>query len=256
MFLSFVKQFNFKHPALIGQKSMANFFEISRFSESTQNNYINSLRFFYTHALKRRLNPLIIVRPKKKYLLPKVLSKQEVKSILENIENIKHKAIIALLYSGGLRRSELINMKITDIQSDRKVILIRNAKGKKDRQTMLSDYTLGILREYYKKYKPKNHLFEGEHGKPYSATSMAKILQRAAKKAGIRRSVHLHMLRHSFATHLIDDGIDIRYVQELLGHNSIKTTERYTHITVRDLEKIKNPIDKLMDSLNDNRAGP
>ncbi len=258
LFLSFLKYFNFRHPALIGQDSVALFFEKKNFTESTQNNYINALKFYYKNALRRQLDPRKIVRPKSKTTLPKTLSKEEVKTIINSISNIKHKAIIALIYSAGLRRGELIRLKIGDILSDRKLIQITQAKGKKDRLSLLSDYVLTILRGYYKAYHPKDFLFEGAKGNEYSASSMSKILKRAAQKAGIRRNVNLHMLRHSFATHLIDDGLDISYVQQLLGHSCIKTTERYIHVSTRDFSKIINPIDKIMNNFMDNtkKSGP
>jgi len=257
-FLGFLRYFNYKHPALITQNEVAAYFLHMNFTENTQNNYINAIKFYYAGALNRRLDPLRIVRPKPKHILPKILSKEELRKLIDHIENPKHKAMIALIYSAGLRRSELIHMHVSDIQSDRRTILIRNAKGKKDRNTMLSDYVLELLRTYYRAYRPKQYLFEGADGNEYSATSLANVLKQAAQRAGIHRNVHLHMLRHSFATHLIDDGIDIRYVQELLGHSSIKTTERYTHVSTRDLQRIPNPLDKLMNTpaTRTDRAGP
>ncbi len=175
--------------------------------------------------------------------LPKVLSKSEVKRMIENTENIKHKCILALLYSTGLRRSELLSLRLMDIDSERMVINIKGAKGKKDRISLLSNDMLKMLREYYKKYTPKEYLFEGANGKQYSETSVSKILKNAAKRAGIRKNVTPHMLRHSFDTHLLEQGTDLRYIQELLGHKSSKTTEIYTHISIKAIENIKNPLD-------------
>jgi len=254
-FLSFLHYFKFKHPALISEQDIRNFLHIKKFSESTQNNYINAIKFYYNHISLKKLNPLVIVRAKNKQQLPEVLSKQEIEAILYNIHNIKHKAIISLIYSAGLRRSELQNLKISDIDSQRQMIIIRTAKGKKDRYSLLSENVLNLLREYYKEYHPKVYLFEGEKGNKYSSSSMSKILKNAARSAGINRRVHLHMLRHSFATHLLEQGLDIRYVQGLLGHSSIKTTERYTHISNNVLQKIKNPIDSIF-SLPKNKNGP
>ena len=148
-----------------------------------------------------------------------------------------------LIYSAGLRRSELLNLTVSDIDSERMVINIIGAKGKKDRISLLSDNLLQLLRNYYIKYKPKKFLFEGQSGGPYSATSVAKILKNAASKAGIRKAVTPHMLRHSFATHLLEQGTDLRYIQELLGHKNSKTTEIYTHVSKRAIDKIKNPVD-------------
>ncbi len=145
--------------------------------------------------------------------------------------------------SAGLRRSELIDLKVSDIDSERMVITINGAKGKKDRVSLLSENTLRLLRKYYKEYKPKKYLFEGMKGGKYSPTSVAKVLKNAANKARIHKNVTPHMLRHSFATHLLEQGTDLRYIQKLLGHSSSKTTEIYTHVSKKALDKIKNPVD-------------
>jgi len=150
-------------------------------------------------------------------------------------------------YSTGLRRSELIDLEISDIDSERMVVNIKGAKGKKDRISLLSENTLQILREYYKSYKPKVYLFESPKGGKYSPTSVANILKKSAKKAGISKNVTPHMLRHSFATHLLEQGTDLRYIQELLGHNSSKTTEIYTHVSKKAIDRIRNPIDDLFE---------
>ena len=148
-----------------------------------------------------------------------------------------------LIYSAGLRRSELIDMKITDIDSERMITNVNGAKGKKDRISLLPENMLRLLREYYKNFKPQKCLFEGAKGGKYSPTSIANILKKAAQKAGVNKTVTPHMLRHSFATHLLEQGTDLRYIQELLGHNSIKTTEIYTHVSKKGINKIRNPID-------------
>jgi site-specific recombinase XerD len=166
-----------------------------------------------------------IDRPRKARTLPKVISKEEVKSIISHLSNIKHKCIISMIYSAGLRRSELINLRVEDVDSHRMMIFVRGAKGKKDRYTLLSERMLKDLRDYYRAYRPKKLLFEGVGGQPYSGSSIRKILLRAAKAAGIRKKITPHMLRHSFATHLLEDGVDLRYIQTLLGHGSSKTTE-------------------------------
>jgi len=158
--------------------------------------------------------------------------------------NLKHKCILMLIYSAGLRRSELLNLLPTDIDSARMVIRINGAKGKKDRISLLSDNLLQLLRQYYKEYHPKKYLFEGKSGGKYSASSVENILKKSARKAGITKVVTLHMLRHSFATHLLEQGTDLRYIQELLGHESSKTTEIYTHVSKKAIDKIKNPIDE------------
>ena len=219
---------------------MINFKNISI---SQQNQRINAIKFYYEKVLGREKQYYELHRPHKEHKLPKVLSKNEVKNILNSCNNIKHKCILMLIYSAGLRRSELLNLKVSDIDSERMVINIKGAKGMKDRISLLSDNLLNILRKYYKEYKPKAYLFEGQGGGKYSATSVANILKKAAMKAGIRKNVTPHMLRHNFATHLLEQGTDLRYIHELLGHNSSKTTEIYTHVSKRAIDKIKNPVD-------------
>ncbi|CAN0323581.1 unnamed protein product, partial [Chrysoparadoxa australica] len=166
--------------------------------------------------------------PIKLETLPKVISKESVIKMIKSCKNIKHRCIISLLYSAGLRRAELLNLKISDIHSDRMMICVNQGKGKKDRYTLLSSRLLEDLRSYYRLYKPKEFLFESQSGDRYSETSVSKIVTRAAKKAGIKIRVTPHMLRHSFATHLLENGTDLRYIQTLLGHSSSRTTEVYT----------------------------
>ncbi len=184
-------------------------------------------------------------RPRSEKKLPTVLSEQEVGNLLNATENLKHKTILMLCYSAGLRLSELINMKIKDIDSSRMQVRIKQAKGKKDRYSLLSVKLLQVLREYFKKYKPKEWLFEGATGGLYSARSIQLIMHDATLKAGITKKVSVHTLRHSFATHLLENGTDLRYIQSLLGHESSKTTEVYTHITTKGFDQIKSPLDKL-----------
>lgn len=213
-------------------------------SISQQNQRINAIKFYFEKVLGREKQYYELHRPRKENKLPKVLSKNEVKSILASSHNIKHKCILMLIYSAGLRRSELLNLLTTDIDSERMVIHINGAKGKKDRISLLSDNLLQLLRQYYKKFHPKKYLFEGQDGGKYSPTSVANILKKASLKAGIRKNVTPHMLRHSFATHLLEQGTDLRYIQELLGHESSKTTEIYTHVSKKAIDKIRNPIDE------------
>jgi site-specific recombinase XerD len=190
-----------------------------------------------------------IERPIKEHKLPKVLSKEEVLTIIDHTNNIKHRCIVSLLYSAGLRRSELINLKIPDIDSKRMLIRVEDAKGNKDRYSLLSNTVLQDLRRYYLQYKPQEYLFEGPQNEKYSSTSIASIIKNAAEKAGITKKVTPHMLRHSpasaggFATHLLENGTDLRNIQTLLGHNSLKTTEIYTHVAAISFNKIKNLLD-------------
>ena len=214
-------------------------------SDSYINQTINSIKFYYEVVLEMPNRFYAIERPRKVQRLPEVLSKEEIRLLIENTNNIKHRCIVQLLYSSGLRRSELIHLKITDIDSQRMLLFIRNSKNNKDRYTLLSKNLLRDLRQYWKKYKPQTYLFEGIDGKPYSANSVLHIVRNAAKKAKIKRRVTPHMLRHSFATHLLEDGTDLRYIQTILGHGSSKTTEIYTHVAVKSIHTIKNPLDLL-----------
>jgi integrase/recombinase XerD len=214
-------------------------------SISYQNQSINAIKFYYEQILGRPVRTYYIQRPKKPKVLPNVLSEEEVQLILNNVDNLKHKCILSLAYSAGLRLGEVINLKPGDIDSKRNYVIVRQGKGMKDRYSLLSGKILELLRKYYAEYKPKEWLFEGQFGGPYSATSIHNILKAAVDKAGIKKRVTVHTLRHSFATHLLEHGVDIRYIQTLLGHQSSRTTEIYTHITDRGLGKIKSPLDNL-----------
>lgn len=215
----------------------------SNWSHSYINQSINSIKFYYELVLGMPNRFYQIERPRKKQKLPVVLSKEEIRKIIDSTTHIKHKCILSLLYSAGLRRSELINLKIEDIDSDRMLIKVNEAKGNKDRYTLLSKSVLIDLRKYYLEYKPSKYLFEGQKKEKYSATSMINILSSASKKVGITKHITLHTLRHSFATHLLEAGTDLRYIQLLLGHNSTKTTEIYTHVAQNSFTSIKNPLD-------------
>ena len=197
-------------------------------SSSQQNQRINAIKFYYEKVLGRDKEYYEIKRPRKEKRLPTVLSKEEVNRLFDVTTNLKHKCILMAIYSGGLRRNELINLRTEDIDSKRKLIKIIGSKGNKDRYTILSEKLLTLLREYYRQYRPVEWLFEGNSGGRYSGTSIEKIFRKAASKAGIRKYVTPHSLRHSFATHLLEQGISLRYIQEILGHNSSKTTEIYT----------------------------
>ncbi len=212
-------------------------------SNSYINQSVNAIKFYYeiVHNMPNRFYE--IERPIKEHKLPKVISKEEVLSIIKNTNNIKHRCIVSLLYSAGLRRSELLNLKIGDIDSNRMVIRVEGAKGNIDRLTLLSETVLKDLRKYFVEWKPKNYLFEGPKGEQYSSTSVKSIVANAARKARIVKVITPHMLRHSFATHLLENGTDLRYIQLLLGHSSTKTTEIYTHVAVNTFIKVKNPLD-------------
>jgi integrase/recombinase XerD len=187
-----------------------------------------------------------IHRPRKEHKLPNVLSKEEVKQILEAPRNLKHRAMLSLIYACGLRRGELLNLKPNHIDSKRKLLIIHQSKGKKDRVIPIGDRLIELLRDYYKAYRPKKWLFEGQNpGSQYSPTSLQQVLKRALKHCNIHKPVTLHWLRHSYATHLLENGTDLRYIQEILGHKSSKTTEIYTHVSTKCLQNIKSPFDDL-----------
>lgn len=215
----------------------------SKYSKSYQNQMLNSIKFYYEVVLGMPNRFYSIDRPFKDKKLPVVISKEEVRRMIAVTKNIKHRCIIMLLYSAGLRRSELLKLKLEDIDSKRMCIYVRDAKGNKDRQTLLSEKLLLDLRKYWKEYQPEDFLFEGEKGGAYSATSVRRVVARSAENAGIPRRITPHVLRHSFATHLLEDGLDIRYIQVLMGHSSIKTTERYAQVAIKLLNRIKSPLD-------------
>lgn len=174
------------------------------------------------------------------------MSKEEVKLILEAHGNIKHKAMLSLIYSCGLRRSELLNLKLKDIDSKRGLVIIRKGKGRKDRVTPLSEKVLILLRDYFKAHQPKEWLFEGQSGiGQYDGTSLGSVLKQALEKAKINKPVTLHWLRHSYATHLLEAGTDLRYIQEILGHSRSTTTEIYTHVSTKSIQKVISPFDTL-----------
>jgi integrase/recombinase XerD len=217
-----------------------------KYSASFQSLVINAVKLYFSNRLKRKLEPLEIERPKQARLLPHVLSKEEVKVILEVHQNIKHRAMLSLVYACGLRRSELLNLKPQDIDSKRGLLRINQGKGRKDRMVPIGSKLVELLREYYKYEKPSIYLFEGPvAGQTYSGSSLQQVLKQALKKANINKPVTLHWLRHSYATHLLESGTDLRYIQELLGHNSSKTTEIYTHVSKKKIQGIRSPFDDL-----------
>lgn len=224
--------------------------ETKKYSTSTQNQMINAIKFYYEKVLKRPTEKYFFERPRKEKKLPIVLSEKEVFALFSAIDNLKHLCIATLLYSAGLRRSELLNIQKGDIDISRKLIHVKGAKGKKDRITLLSENMVSLLHKYVQRYDPKSWLFEGMNGDQYGSSSVVAIIKRAAKKAGIIKIVTPHTLRHSFATHLLDQGIDIRAIQTLLGHNSLNTTAIYTHISNKTLRDIKSPLDTLLQHKN------
>ncbi len=208
---------------------------------------MNALKFYYEQVLYKEKFFWEIPRPKKPYILPKVISEQKILKGLQSIDNLKHKAILFTAYSAGLRVSEVVRIKIADIDSDRMQIRIEAAKGKKDRMVTLAEATLAVLRVYYEQYKPKKYLFEGQNGEEhYSPRSAQQVFNQQFGRIGLPKYFSFHSLRHSYATHLLENGTDIKYIQELLGHNDIKTTLRYTHVSKKAIEKIESPLDKIL----------
>ena len=251
-YISLFERFINAHKTLkldeISEEDIRNYLQIeiqNGRSGSYINQMVNCIKFYYEIVLGMPNRFYDIERPQKKKALPKVISLHEVNAVINCTNNIKHKCIVSLLYGSGLRRAELLNLKLTDIDSKRMVIEVRNGKGGKDRLTILSERVLTDLRDYYKEWKPTTHLFEGKKGEKYSAASVLKIVKKAAIKAGIRKTVTPHMLRHSFATHLLENGTDLRYIQVLLGHNSTRTTEIYTQVAVNNIKIIKSPLELL-----------
>ncbi len=213
---------------------------------SEQNQRINAIKFYFEKVLRTARQVYEIERPRKEKILPNVLSKEEVGSILKVTNNLKHKTLLSTIYSCGLRRSELVNLKVEDVDSKRMMIKISGAKGKKDRYVQLSEGLLKLLRQYYREYSPVIWLFEGQKGGQYSPENIAILLKTAAQKAEITKRVYPHMLRHSFATHQLEQGVDIRFIQAWLGHESLKTTQRYTHVSEHNFKNFKNPLDELL----------
>ncbi|MGS0747398.1 tyrosine-type recombinase/integrase [Halpernia sp. GG3] len=216
-----------------------------KLTENTIHSRINAIKFYYEKVLHFEKIALEIPRPKKRLQLPKGFNTEEIKRILEVTKNLKHNTILKLIYGMGLRVSEIINLKINDIDSVSMRVLIERAKGKKDRYVNLPESILGQLRGYFRSYRPKEYLFEGQYGGQYTARSVQQFFSESLVKANITKKQGVHSLRHSFATHLLENGTDIRFIQELLGHNDIKTTLLYTKVSDQSLRKIISPLDNL-----------
>jgi site-specific recombinase XerD len=246
MFEKFINHFKRDDLMQINEQEIREFMLIQskrNVSKSYLNQLINSIKFYYEIVQGMPNKFYELERPRKDEKLPKVISKEEVLKVIANAGNIKHKCIISLLYSAGLRRSELLNLKLSDIDSKRMLITVKGGKGNKDRNTLLSKTVLVELRKYFLEWLPKVYLFEGMNGGKYSATSISNVVKRASKTLGTGKSISPHVLRHSFATHLLEAGTDLRTIQILLGHNSSRTTEIYTHVAINHIKIIKNPLD-------------
>jgi len=218
---------------------------VQNMPENSVHSKINGIKFYYEQVLFNAKFFLEIPRPKKAFQLPKALNTHEVKRLFEVTSNLKHNTILKLCYGMGLRQSEIINLKINHIDSKNMSVLISRGKGKKDRYVNLPQSMLEQLRNYYREYKPKDYLFEGQYGGQYSSRSIQQVFKQSLINAKISKKVGIHSLRHSYATHLLENGTDIRFIQELLGHNSIKTTLVYTHVSDKTIRKIISPLDML-----------
>ncbi|MBL0054602.1 MAG: tyrosine-type recombinase/integrase [Chitinophagaceae bacterium] len=227
-----------------------------KLTEATIHSRMNALKFYYEQVLGRDKFFWEIPRPKKPLQLPRVISEEKVLAGLFRMANVKHRMILLTAYSAGLRVSEVVNLKITDIDADRMQIFIERAKGKKDRMATLALFTLQALREYLAAYKPRYWLFEGQHpGEPIGVRAAQSVFKQAYKDLGLPPSLSFHSLRHSYATHLLENGTDIRYIQSLLGHNDIKTTLRYTHVSKQAMSRIESPLDRILRNQAQNKLG-
>lgn len=218
---------------------------VKNISISYQKQLVAAIKFWYNGVLGRNLQLDYIYPDRGEFKIPIVFSQQDIKKMLDTCENIKHKAILATIYSCGLRLSELTNLMIKDVDSTQMSVTVRQGKGNRDRVVVLSEKLLFLLRDYFVEYKPKEYLFEGQSGGKYSGRSVQQALKQTLAKAKINKEGSVHTLRHSYATHLVEQGTDIRFVQELLGHKNIKTTLIYTHLTDATKRKIKSPLDNL-----------
>ncbi len=214
-----------------------------KYGISTHRQLVSALKHFGDRFLESSIEPELLQRPKRSRMLPTVLSKEEVIDLLRATYNLKHRMILALLYSCGLRISEVLQLRVANIDIDRRQVIILNSKGRKDRYVVLAESTVPLLINYIGSYRPQDYLFNGSGRGPYSATSIRAFLKRSCRKAGIRKRVTPHTLRHSYATHLIENGVNLRIVQELLGHAKPETTMIYTHVAKKDLLAVQSPLD-------------
>ncbi len=223
-----------------------NYILANKLSSSFQNQVVNAVKLFFRTIENKKLDPELIHRPKRQKTLPNILSKEEIKAILNAHNNIKHKVMLSLIYSCGLRCGELLNLKPEHIDSNRKLLIIKQGKGRKDRIAPLSEKIIALLREYYTACKPEIYLFEGQKkGEAYDARSLQNVLKQSLEKVNIKKPVTLHWLRHSYATHLLEAGTDLRYIQEILGHSRSTTTEIYTHVSTKGIQNVISPFDSL-----------
>ena len=248
-FSQFLQFFKSKSPNQLSHKEINQYFwhciQKLKLSENQVHSRINAVKFYYRYVVNTPIKLDLVIRPKKKEMLPEVLSKKEIVAIFDAVENPKHLLMLKLCYGMGLRVSEIINLKITDISSSRMQVHIRCAKGKKDRMVNLPQSVLEELRSYYKLYTPSDYLFEGQYGGQYTTRSVQAVFKRAMMKAKVNKKIGIHGLRHSFATHLLERGTDMVFIQKLLGHQNVKTTEIYAKVSTRILSGVESPLDDL-----------
>ncbi len=250
---AFVAYFAPKHPKDLSEadvrKYLIHLIDEKHLSLGTMGQVLSAIKFLYVELYKEPIVIAGLPRPLREHKLPVVLSLDEVKKVFDALGNVKHRIMLMLVYSAGLRVSEVVRLKPSDIDSDRMTIHIRGAKGKKDRYTILSEVVLEGLRHYWKLYHPKEWLFEGQDkGKSYSIRSAERVFEKAVVNAGTNKKVSIHSLRHAFATHLLEQGTDIKFIQELLGHRSVRTTEIYLHVSKKEIGQIRSPIESIMRS--------
>jgi site-specific recombinase XerD len=242
-----------KSPAELGDEEIRAYLhylmEERKASQSVLVQTYSALKFFFEKTLQKQWNAIRIPRCKQRRKLPGVLSREEVESILSATKNLKHRAILMTLYSAGLRIGEVTRLKVSDIESGRMMIRVNEGKGLKDRYTLLGERNLEILRRYWKAYRPLEWLFPGRNASdPVSISAIQRVFKTSLAKAGIKKKASVHTLRHCFATHLLESGTDLYYIQRLLGHKSAGTTSVYLHITGKDIGKIKSPLDSWVEN--------
>lgn len=248
-FRQFIRHYDDTKPSQITRRQINDYLTLlireRQISVSHQSQIMSAIKMFYGSVMEQEEKIRNLFQPKPAKKLPQVFTEEEVTALLRAVDNLKHRCMLMLVYSAGLRLGEAINLQITDLQPAQNRLFVRGGKGKKDRCTLFSSKVWEQLKAYIEMYKPVEWVFEGQNGGQYSERSLQKVFTLAKLRSMVNPNATVHTLRHSFATHLLEKGVDLRYIQELLGHESSKTTEIYTHITHKGWDKIKSPIDDL-----------